>query len=96
MPELVSGGGAAKLRVGFCGRGNPSRMTNPRAIAYLSSVAAAVGLLSLLAVFVFWGAANSSDALPYFAVPGALFALSAALGFRAWQAGRSAARRPPS
>lgn len=39
-------------------------------------------MLALLAVFVFWGGTNSSDALPYFAVPGVLFALSAVLGYR--------------
>jgi hypothetical protein len=50
---------------------------------YVSSLAGAIGMLALLAVFVFWGASNSSDALPYFAVPGALFAVSAVLGYRA-------------
>lgn len=48
-------------------------------VAVLASV---VGMLALLAVFVFWGAGNSSAALPYFAVPGVLFALSAFLGYR--------------
>jgi hypothetical protein len=55
----------------------------------VSSLAAVIGMLALLAVFVFWGASNSSDALPYFAVPGALFALSAAFGYRVWRV------RPP-
>ncbi|HJQ74304.1 MAG TPA: hypothetical protein VJ814_05425 [Gaiellaceae bacterium] len=55
-----------------------------RADAVISSLAAVIGLLALLGVFVFWGASNSSDALPYFAVPGALFALSVALGYRVW------------
>jgi hypothetical protein len=55
-----------------------------RAAAYVAPLAAVIGMLALLAVFVFWGAGNSSDALPYFAVPGALFALSLALGYRAW------------
>jgi hypothetical protein len=50
---------------------------------YVSSLAGAIGMLALLAVFVFWGASNSSDALPYFAVPGGLFAVSAVLGYRA-------------
>lgn len=50
---------------------------------YISSLAGAIGMLALLAVFVFWGASNSSDALPYFAVPGVLFALSAVTGYRA-------------
>ena len=54
----------------------------------VSSLAAVIRLLALLAVFVFWGASNSSDALPYFAVPGGLFALSAALGYRAWHVRR--------
>jgi hypothetical protein len=56
-----------------------------RAAPVVASLAAAIGQLALLAVFVFWGASNSSDALPYFAVPGVLFAFSAALGFRMWQ-----------
>jgi hypothetical protein len=61
------------------------------ATAAVASLASAIGLLALLAVFVFWGAStsNSSDALPYFAVPGGLFALSVILGYRAWHAGRS-------
>jgi hypothetical protein len=49
-------------------------------VAFLIS---AIGLLALLAVFIFWGGSNSADVLPYFAVPGVLFALSAALGYRA-------------
>jgi hypothetical protein len=55
-----------------------------------ASLAAVVGMLALLAVFVFWGASNSSDALPYFSLPGALFGLSGVLGYRAWHAGRRA------
>jgi hypothetical protein len=55
-----------------------------RLAAYVAPLAAVIGMLALLAVFVFWGAGNSSDALPYFAVPGALFGLSLALGYRAW------------
>ena len=58
------------------------------AAAVVASLAAVIGQLALLAVFVFWGASNSSDALPYFAVPGALFALSVALGYRAWMPDR--------
>jgi hypothetical protein len=54
-----------------------------RAAAYISPLAGAIGMLALLAVFIFWGASNSSDALPYFAVPGVLFALSAVTGYRA-------------
>ena len=50
---------------------------------YVSSLAGVIGMLSLLAVFTFWGASNSSDALPYFAVPGVLFAVAAVLGYRA-------------
>lgn len=49
------------------------------AVAVVSSL---VGMLALLAVFVFWGASDSPDALPYFAVPGGLFAVSAVLGYR--------------
>jgi hypothetical protein len=55
------------------------------AAASVGFVAGAVGLIALLAVFVFWGGDNSTDALPYFAVPGVLFALSTALGYRVWQ-----------
>jgi hypothetical protein len=51
--------------------------------AYLASLAGVVGMLALLAVFVFWGASNSSDALPYFAVPGVLLGISALLGYHA-------------
>jgi hypothetical protein len=50
----------------------------------VAAFAAIVGTLALLAVFVFWGAGNSSAALPYFAVPGALFGAAALLGYRAW------------
>ena len=49
----------------------------------VATLAGAVGHIALLAVFVFWGGTNSSAALPYFAVPGALFALSAIGGYRA-------------
>ena len=55
-----------------------------RAVTIVAPVAALFGTLALLAVFVFWGASNSSDALPYFAVPGALYALAVVLAFRAW------------
>jgi hypothetical protein len=57
-------------------------MRQNRAAAYISPLAGVIGMLALLAVFIFWGASNSSDALPYFAVPGVLFALSAVLGYR--------------
>jgi hypothetical protein len=53
--------------------------------ALVASLASAVGLIALLAVFTFWGASNDPNALPYFAVPGVLFALSAVLGYRALQ-----------
>lgn len=52
---------------------------------FVASLASAVGMLALLAVFIFWGASNSPDALPYFAVPAVLFLLSAMLGYRAFQ-----------
>lgn len=63
-------------------------------------LAALFGTLALLGVFVFWGASNSSDALPYFAVPGVLFLAAALLGYRAWSQswtrGAAAQRhRPP-
>jgi hypothetical protein len=64
-------------------------MTRDRAAVVFASLASVIGMLALLAVFVFWGASNSSDALPYFAVPGVLFGLSVALGYRAWRV------RPP-
>ena len=51
--------------------------------AVVASLASTIGMLALLAVFIFWGGSNSADALPYFAVPGALFALSAVFGYRA-------------
>jgi hypothetical protein len=50
---------------------------------FIASLASVVGMLALFAVFVFWS--STSAVLPYFAVPGALFALSLALGYRAWQ-----------
>jgi len=55
--------------------------------AVVAFLVSAIGLIALLAVFVFWGASNSSDALPYFAVPAVLFALSGLLGYRALQRG---------
>ena len=55
--------------------------------AVVASLASVIGMLALLAVFVFWGASNSPDALPYFAVPGVLFALSGGLAYRAWHLG---------
>jgi len=67
--------------VGAVLRGKANTVT--RSADYVASLAGAIGLLSLLAVFIFWGASNSSDALPYFAVPGVLFVLSAAAGYRA-------------
>lgn len=54
-----------------------------RAAPHVASLAAVIGLLALLAVFIFWGASNSSDVLPYFAVPGVLFALSVVFGYQA-------------
>jgi hypothetical protein len=59
-------------------------MRSSDAAASVGFFAGAIGLIALLAVFVFWGGDNSSDALPYFAVPGVLFALSIALGYRVW------------
>lgn len=55
-----------------------------RGLAVAGPLAALFGTLALLAVFIFWGADNSPDALPYFAVPGVLFALAALLSYRAW------------
>jgi hypothetical protein len=51
--------------------------------AVVASLASVIGLLALLAVFIFWGAGNSSAALPYFAVPGVLFVVSAVFGYLA-------------
>ena len=53
------------------------------AAVVVASLASSIGMLALLAVFVFWGASNSSDALPYFAVPGVLFGISVIFGYRA-------------
>jgi hypothetical protein len=58
-----------------------------RAAPYVASVASLLGMLALLAVFIFWGASNSSAALPYFAVPGVLFAIAAVFGYRALRLG---------
>ncbi|MFL5960664.1 MAG: phage holin family protein [Gaiellaceae bacterium] len=55
-----------------------------RGMAVAAPLGALFGMLALLAVFVFWGADNSSDALPYFAVPGVLFGVAALLAYRAW------------
>jgi hypothetical protein len=55
-----------------------------RATVLVAPLAALIGMVALLGVFVFWGASNSSDALPYFAVPGALFAVAALLAYHAW------------
>jgi hypothetical protein len=68
------------------------------AVAALASV---LGMLALLAVFTFWGAGNSSAALPYFAVPGVLFALAGFLGYRAlkpqgWLGSRGGDRSSPA
>ena len=54
--------------------------------AVVASLASVLGMLALLAVFIFWGAGNSTAALPYFAVPGVLFALSAVCAYRLWHA----------
>ena len=51
---------------------------------------ASLGMLALLAVFIFWGGTNSSDALPYFAVPAVLFALSGVIGYLAVTSARAA------
>lgn len=72
------------MSVGFRRVGQTFLMSRDRVVVLVASLAAVVGQLALLAVFVFWGASNSSDALPYFAVPGVLFALSVALGYRMW------------
>jgi hypothetical protein len=70
-----------------------------RGLVLAAPLAALFGTLALLAVFVFWGASNSSAALPYFAVPGVLFAVAAYLGYRAWsrpwRRSGSARRHPP-
>ena len=54
-------------------------------VAFLLS---AVGMIALLAVFIFWGGTNSPDALPYFVIPGLLFVLSGVLGYRAARLGQ--------
>jgi hypothetical protein len=55
-----------------------------RGTALAAALVALIGLVALLAVFVFWGASSSSSALPYFAVPGALLLLAGVLALRAW------------
>lgn len=55
-----------------------------RALIFAALSAALFGTLALLGVFVFWGAGNSSAALPFFALPGGLFVAAALLGYRAW------------
>lgn len=50
-------------------------------VAVVGSLASVIGLLALLAVFIFWGAGNSTAALPYFAVPGVLFVVAAVSGY---------------
>jgi hypothetical protein len=57
-------------------------------------IAAVLGLLSLLAVFVFWGADRRSAALPFLAVPGVLFALAVLLGYRMWTRRWTRSARP--
>ena len=70
-----------------------------RTLVMAAPLTALFGTLSLLAVFIFWGAGNSSAALPYFAVPGVLYGVAALLAYRAWAQPwtRSAAaqRHPP-
>lgn len=69
-----------------------------RLVASVATIAGLFGTLALLAVFTFWGTANSTDALPYFAVPGVLLGGSALLAYRAWSRPWSrepAARRHP-
>jgi hypothetical protein len=83
-PGVVSRGGGPKQRVGCRRGGNRRDMVRRAGIAIAAGLAGIVGTLALLAVFVFWGASNSSDALPYFAVPGVSLGLSAVLGYRAW------------
>ena len=58
------------------------------ATAVFAFLLSGVGMIALLAVFVFWGADNSSDALPYFVVPALLFVLSGVIGYRAARHGQ--------
>lgn len=51
--------------------------------AAAACLASVIGMLALLAVFIFWGAGNSTAALPYFAVPGVLWAVAAVCGYLA-------------
>ena len=69
-----------------------------RATGLLGPVLALFATIALLAVFVFWGISRSSSALPYFAVPGALYVGAALLAARAWSrpwTRDAAARRHP-
>ncbi len=55
-----------------------------RPIVLAAPIVALFATLALLGVFVFWGISRSSSALPWFALPGALFLLAGALAIRAW------------
>lgn len=86
----VEQGGAARRIVDVPpGERPPARDAGaPGPIDRVTTLAAVVlalfGTLALLAVFIFWGASNSSSALPFFAVPGVLLAASVLLVLRAW------------
>lgn len=51
--------------------------------AVVAVLASTIGMLALLAVMIFWGAGNTTAALPYFAVPGVLWAVAAVCGYLA-------------
>jgi hypothetical protein len=52
--------------------------------AILAPIVALFATLALLGVFVFWGISRSSSALPWLALPGALFLVAGVLAVRAW------------
>ena len=86
----VERGGAARRVTRVAAAELPSRRAPgapgpvDRAAIFAGPLAALFGTLALLAVFTFWGASNSSDVLPYFAVPGVSFGLAFLLAYRAW------------
>jgi hypothetical protein len=71
-----------------------------RVVTLVAPLTALFGTLALLAVFIFWGASGSSSALPFFAVPGVLYAAAGLLAYRAWAKpwtrNAAAQRHPPA
>jgi hypothetical protein len=62
------------------GRSGPT----DRTVALGAPLVALVATIALLGVMVFWGTSRSNSALPWLAVPVALYALAGFLALRAW------------